>query len=32
MYVGVLAILAFFTATPLACELGVWLFEGGRKD
>lgn len=32
MYMGVFAILAFFTVTPLACELGVYLYsKGGNK-
>lgn len=33
MYMGVLAILAYFMVTPLVCELAVWLYSkgGGRR-
>lgn len=34
MYVGLVAILAFFTVAPLACDVGVWLYMrngGGRR-
>lgn len=29
MYVGFVAILAFFTITPIACDVGVWLYSKG---
>lgn len=34
MYIGIFAILAFFTVTPLVCELCVYLCNrnGGGKD
>lgn len=33
MYVGLLFITFYFIVTPLACELGVWLYGkgGGRR-
>lgn len=32
MYMGVVAILAYFTVTPVLCELGVYLYsKGGNK-
>lgn len=32
MYVGVLFIAGYFLAVPGLCELGVRLFERGRKN